>query len=238
MKNYNYEDDDNLKNLNINESIEYINKKFNISGGIDPERIINKEYILSLGDFYKCCICFKVMLEPKDCEECGHSYCSECISIINCPFGCKKKSIKNTSVGVINLLKNLKFRCQNKGCDVIIPYDEVKNHDNNCEYQKVKCANKKCKKRIAKCELDKHIKNVCKYTLIKCQYCKNEYFRKEINQHEKLCSITYQYLEKYQKGNNTKDINNIIIRLYFIVFLLGIFFFVFFFDIKRFFFIF
>ena len=37
------------------------------------------------------------MLDPKDCEECGHSYCYECISILNCPFGCKTKSIKNTS---------------------------------------------------------------------------------------------------------------------------------------------
>ena len=83
MKNYNYEDDDNIKNLNINESIESNNKKLFIQGGIDPERIINKEYLSSLGDFYKCSICFKIMISPKDCEECGHSYCYECISILN-----------------------------------------------------------------------------------------------------------------------------------------------------------
>ena len=137
MKKYNYEDDENIKNLNINESIEFNNKKLDISGGIDPERIINKEYLSSLGDFYKCCICFKIMLEPKDCEECGHSYCNECITKLNCPFGCKKKSLKNTSVGIINLLKNIKFKCLNEGCTCIIPYDEVKNHDLNCEYQKL-----------------------------------------------------------------------------------------------------
>ena len=207
MKNYNYEDDDNIKNLNINESIEFNNKKLYISGGIDPERIVNKEYLSTLGDFYKCCICFKIMLDPKDCEECGHSYCNECISKLNCPFGCKKKSIKNTSVGIINLLKNIKFNCQNDGCTCIIPYDEVKNHDLNCEYQKVQCTNKRCKKKIIKSQLENHIKNECKYSLIKCKYCKSEYFRKEINEHEKLCSISYQLLEKYKNGNNIFDIN-------------------------------
>ena len=207
MKNYNYEDDDNIKNLNINESIEFNNKKLYISGGIDPERIVNKEYLSTLGDFYKCCICFKIMLDPKDCEECGHSYCNECISKLNCPFGCKKKSIKNTSVGIINLLKNIKFKCQNDGCTSIIPYDEVKNHDLNCEYQKVQCSNKRCKKKIIKYQLENHIKNECKYSLIKCKYCKSEYFRKEINEHEKLCSISYQLLEKYKNGNNIFDIN-------------------------------
>ena len=210
MKNYNYEDDENMKNLNINESLESNNKKLLVQGGIDPERIVNKEYLTSLGDFYKCSICFKIMINPKDCEECGHSYCYECISTLNCPFGCKTKSIKNTSAGIINLLKNLKFKCQNEGCTMIIPYEEVKNHDTNCEYQKVFCTNKKCKKRIIKKELDDHIKNICKYSLINCQYCKNDYYRKEINEHEKLCIITYKYLENYKKGKNLEEINEII----------------------------
>ena len=209
MKNFNYEDDDTIKNLNINESIEFNNKKLDISGGIDPERIINKEYLSSLGDFYKCSICFKIMLNPKDCEECGHSYCCECISVLNCPFGCKKKSIKNTSVGIINLLKNLKFKCINEGCNSIIPYDEVKKHDSVCDYQKVKCTNKRCKKRVLKKELEYHVKNECKYSLVKCQYCKSEYFRKEINEHEKLCSITYQLIQNYKKGNPINEMNNI-----------------------------
>ena len=210
MKNYNYEDDENIKNLNINQSIESNNKKLSIQGGIDPERIVNKQYLTSLGDFYKCSICYKIMFNPKDCEECGHSYCYECISILNCPFGCKTKSIKNTSAGIIDLLKNLKFKCQNEGCTMIIPYEEVKNHDANCEYQKVFCTNKKCKKRIIKKDLDNHIKNICKYSLISCQYCKNDYYRKEINEHEKLCIITYKYLENYKKGKNLEEINEII----------------------------
>ena len=204
MKNIN-KDEDNYENLNINESIEYNNIRQSIVGGIDPDRLINKEYLSSLGDFYKCNICFKIMIKPTDCEECGHSYCQECISKLKCPFGCKNKSLKNTSIGIFNLLKNLKFNCPNEGCDEIIPYIDVKEHDINCEYQKILCPNKRCKKKIIKKELENHIKNICKYTLIKCKYCFTEYYRKEINEHEKLCCLTYQYLKNY---NNNKE-NNI-----------------------------
>ena len=193
------------KNLNINESIEYNKKKQSILGGIDPERILNKEYLISLGDFYKCSICFKIMIKPTDCEECGHSYCQECISKLKCPFGCENKSLKNSSIGIINLLKNLKFNCLNEGCSVVIPYIDVKNHDINCEYQKVLCTNKKCGKKVVKKELENHIENICKYTLIKCNYCLVDYYRKEINGHEKLCALTFQYLKNY--NNRINDIN-------------------------------
>ncbi len=206
--NNNENEEDNFQNLNINESLEFNNKKLLISGGISPERVINKEYLSSFGDFYKCNICFKIMVNPKDCEECGHSYCNECISMLNCPFGCKKKSIKNTSIGIINLLKNLKFKCDNKGCTSIIPYEQVKQHDSICEYKKVFCTNKKCKKKIIKKDLENHIKNECKYTLIKCQFCKSEYVRKELIEHEKLCKLTLEFIEKYKKGNNKIDFDN------------------------------
>ena len=206
MKNLNVSDDIN-KNLNINESIEINNIKQSLSGGIDPDRIVNKEFLSSLGDFYKCCICFRIMIKPTDCEECGHSYCQECITKLKCPFGCRTKSLKPSSIGILNLLKNLKFNCQNEGCDSIIPYIEVKSHDANCEYQKVLCTNKRCKKRIIKKELENHVKNLCKYTLIKCKYCNTEYIRKEIKQHEKLCSLTFQYLKNYKNKGDTSKIN-------------------------------
>ena len=206
MKKLNVSDDIN-KNLNINESIEINNIKQSLSGGIDPDRIVNKEFLSSLGDFYKCCICFRIMIKPTDCEECGHSYCQECITKLKCPFGCRTKSLKPSSIGILNLLKNLKFNCQNEGCDSIIPYIEVKSHDANCEYQKVLCTNKRCKKRIIKKELENHVKNLCKYTLIKCKYCNTEYIRKEIKQHEKLCSLTFQYLKNYKNKGDTSKIN-------------------------------
>ena len=206
MKKLNVSDDIN-QNLNINESIEINNIKQSLSGGIDPDRIVNKEFLSSLGDFYKCCICFRIMIKPTDCEECGHSYCQECITKLKCPFGCRTKSLKPSSIGILNLLKNLKFNCQNEGCDSIIPYIEVKSHDANCEYQKVLCTNKRCKKRIIKKELENHVKNLCKYTLIKCKYCNTEYIRKEIKQHEKLCSLTFQYLKNYKNKGDTSKIN-------------------------------
>ena len=85
---------------NNNESnITNNNKENNISGiilknnGLDESRVVNKEYLISLDDVYKCNICFKIMDNPTDCENCGHSFCYKCINKLKCPFGCINKSL-------------------------------------------------------------------------------------------------------------------------------------------------
>ncbi len=153
-------------------------------GGIDLSRVINKDYLLSLGDFYKCSICTKIMVNPTDCESCGHSFCNECISKSKCPFGCEKKSFKPVSMGIRNLLNNLKFKCQNEGCNEVISYIDVKTHDDICPYQKMICPNKDCEEQLLKKNLENHIKNFCKYTLIKCSYCNYKFPRYQIPEHE------------------------------------------------------
>ena len=123
-------------------------------GGIDLSRVINKDDLISLGDFYKCSICTKIMIDPTDCESCGHSFCNECISKSKCPFGCEKKSFKPSSMGIRNLLNNLKFKCPNEGCDEIISYIDVKTHDNICPFQKMICPNKDCEQQLLKKDLE------------------------------------------------------------------------------------
>ena len=127
--------------------------KFKNVGGIDISRVINKDYLLSWGDFYKCIICSKIMINPTDCENCGHSFCNECISISKCPYGCEKKSLKPASMGIKNLLNNLKFKCFNEGCEEIISYSDVKSHDNNCPFQKLSCPNDGCNEQLLKNKL-------------------------------------------------------------------------------------
>ena len=76
------------KEMNINDKIE---------GGIVLERLINKDYLTPLGDFYKCSICSKIMINPTDCESWGYSFCQECISKSKCPFCCKEKNLNTAS---------------------------------------------------------------------------------------------------------------------------------------------
>ena len=178
-------------------------------GGIDLSRVINKDYLLSLGDFYKCNLCSKIMVNPTDCESCGHSFCNECISKSNCPFGCDKKAFKPASMGIKNLLNNLKFKCSNEGCKETIEYIDVKTHDNICPFQIMICPNKDCEEQLLKKNLENHIKNNCKYTLIKCSYCNYKFPRYQIQEHEKICSVASQSFNS-SSGNilNLSNANN------------------------------
>ena len=162
------------------------------SGGIDIERLINKDYLNPLGDFYKCSICSKIMINPTDCENCGHSFCYECISKTKCPFGCENKNLKPASNGITNLLNNLKFKCINEGCEEIINYIDVKTHENLCPFQKMICPNKECNEQLIKKDIEKHIKDDCKYTMIKCENCGYKFPRHQMPTHEKMCNLAYQ----------------------------------------------
>ena len=181
-----------------------------IEGGIDLARLINKEYLTPLGDFYKCNICNKIMINPTDCENCGHSFCYECISKTKCPFNCEKKNLKPASNGITNLLNNLKFKCVNEGCDEIINYIDIKSHQNLCPYQKMICPNKECNEQILKKNLEKHIKDECKYTNIKCENCGNNIPRYQIQEHEKMCNLANQSINSSNSilnisGNNLNN---------------------------------
>ena len=163
--------------------------KNKINGGIDLERLINKDYLTPLGDFYKCSICSKIMINPTDCESCGHSFCYECISKSNCPFGCKEKNLKPSSNGITNLLNNLKFKCNNEGCEEVINYIDIKIHENLCLFKKVICPNKDCGEHVLKKDLENHIKNECKYTLVKCENCGYKFPKYQMAEHEKMCNF-------------------------------------------------
>ena len=191
--------------MNINDEIE---------GGIDLERLINKDYLTPLGDFYKCSICSKIMINPTDCESCGHSFCHECISKTKCPFGCKEKNLKPASNGITNLLNNLKFKCSNEGCNEVINYIDIKTHEKLCLFQKMICPNKECCEHILKKDLENHIKSECKYTLIKCQYCEYKYPKYKILEHENKCNLANQSFNSSNSnmlntsGNNINDDNS------------------------------
>ena len=59
--------------------------------GINPSRVINKDYLKTLDEIYKCPICNNIMINPTDCVNCGHSFCYDCILKTECPFKCKNK---------------------------------------------------------------------------------------------------------------------------------------------------
>ena len=174
-------------------------------GGFDESRIINKDYLNSLEDIYKCGICFKIMDNPTDCESCGHSFCYECIKNLKCPFKCQNKQLKSSSQNLKDILSKLEFKCLNKGCGQILNYNDVKRHDKICDFQEMICPNKGCDKKLIKKNLENHVLNECQFSLVKCPYCDYQFNRNDISKHQKSCASINNSLKT--DGMKINDIN-------------------------------
>ena len=182
-------------------------------GGYDENLVINKNYLLSLDNIYKCNICNKIMINPVECEKCGHNFCFNCLNSSDCPFGCKDKIIKHSSLAIKNLLSQLRFKCPNIGCTISFEYTKIEKHNRECPYKEIKCPNKKCEKILIRKDFLNHIKNECEYTLINCKYCKYEFIKKEIEHHENICKLLNKEKDSINYDNNKIGLDEHLKRL-------------------------
>ena len=170
-------------------------KELNIKG-LDKNLVINKNYLNSLGDIYKCALCQNILLNPVECQICGHNFCFNCIYSTNCPYGCKDKKISKASLSLNNILKNIKFKCPNFGCTETLDYIEAENHIKECPYQKRKCERKECNEIISQKNILNHKNNESDNSEIKLKFCKDESIKKELEKKEKECELIDKKNEK------------------------------------------
>ena len=192
---------------------EYENKNNICIGGYEEDLVINKNYLLSLDNIYKCSICDKIMINPVECEKCGHNFCYNCINSSDCPFGCKDKNIKESSLAIKNLLSRLRFKCPNKGCTVSFEYSKIDKHNNECIFKPMECPNKNCGKIILRKDLSNHINNECEFLLVKCKYCKYEFIKSEIEHHENICKLLNSQRDTLNYDNRNIGVNEHLRRL-------------------------
>ena len=164
--------------------------------GIPLSRLIDLEKQEKLLPILKCKICENILLNPYDCSKCGNTFCFNCINKLkklnkNCPFGCSDYEISPSSLAIKKFLENLKFNCLNKdnGCNEIINYNDLENHDNNCKFRETICPNIQCGKKIQWNLLKNHLQNECEFSLFECQFCGIKLTRKELIKHSKICGI-------------------------------------------------
>ena len=175
----------------------------NIQGGIPISRVIDLEKHENILPILKCKICLNILLNPYDCSKCGNTFCYTCInklkeSMKKCPFGCIDYEIMPSSFGLKRFLEQLNFTCLNKenGCNEIISYNNLEQHDKNCKYINSICPNNQCGKTIQWNLLNNHIQNECLYTLFECPKCHLKINRKEFLTHTKICGIINKEFEK------------------------------------------
>ena len=182
--------------------------------GIPLSRVIDLDKYENILQILKCKLCLNILLNPYDCSKCGNTFCYSCINKLKesnkkCPFGCTDYEIAPSSFAIKKFLNQLKFSCINKenGCNEIISYNNIEQHNKNCEYINSFCPNNQCGMKIPWNLLKNHIQNECPYTLYECDKCHLKLTRKEIESHNKLCNEINKEFEKQSPIVNkmTKD---------------------------------
>ena len=171
--------------------------------GIPLSRVIDIDKYENILQILKCKLCLNILLNPYDCSKCGNTFCYSCINKLKqsnkkCPFGCTEYEITPSSFAIKKFLNQLKFSCLNKenGCNEIISYNNIEQHDKNCEYINSICPNNQCGVKIPWHLLKNHIQNECLYTLFECDKCHLKLDRKELEAHDKLCNCINNEFEK------------------------------------------
>ena len=184
------------------------------SSGISISRVIDLDKYENLLQILKCKICLNILLNPYDCSKCGNSFCFSCINKLKesdtkCPFGCTDYEIMPSSFAIKKFLNQLHFSCLNKenGCNEIISYNNIEQHDKNCEYINSICPNNQCGMKLPWHLLKNHLQNECLYTLFECEKCHLKLSRKELETHNKLCNAINKEFENNNVIMNkmTKD---------------------------------
>ena len=109
---------------------------------LDSSLLLNKQKLEGIEKEITCPICQGIINDPYFCNKCQNNFCSNCIlkyKVNNekCPFRCNNPEYISN-----RFLKNifselLKFKCE-KGCNEIIPYNEVNFHSDKCNKENFK----------------------------------------------------------------------------------------------------
>ncbi|KAL4496238.1 hypothetical protein ABPG72_012975 [Tetrahymena utriculariae] len=132
----------------------------------EPSRIVNYKQVEFIIDELKCKVCDCILECPVNCKECQNHFCWKCIrewletpgSNRKCPSCRAIWKEREGSLLMKTLLRKLNFYCQSKerGCDKILNYDDLAQHEmRTCDYAERSCPFG-CKKKIMSKDLQQH----------------------------------------------------------------------------------
>jgi hypothetical protein len=134
-------------------------------------RFVAKDFS-HLEDNFKCGICMDLYIEPVSFNNCGHSFCKNCV-VASKTLKCPMCSTKNTSYSRTRVIDSL--------------MDQIA-HKSVCQYQLLDCPNIRagCKQKIKNMNIPAHIEN-CIYATRECPLCEETMLKKDQVNHEYEC---------------------------------------------------
>lgn len=163
------------------------------TSGISLENIVNPDKIL---DQLLCPICKNLFWDPVQ-TRCQHLFCKYCINewikrSPKCPT-CRAFSpnVKHCEI-ISKVIKEIKIKCQNKGCKETPTYSNYITHLKKCSYRQYECLSEGCNYKGNLKEVKNHCL-ACKNRIIDCQYCHNPVKYCEFELHSKtVCTQEYE----------------------------------------------
>lgn len=176
-------------------------------------RQIKNSRIKNIKDFpidLSCTNCSNILnLDGSQlCSSCEEQFCA------TCSFSNKKNNIcsncqnkfesHNIPKSISAILKKLLIKCTHQGCEKYSLYEELNNHEENCEFYLMECEN--CKKDISKLDLKNH-KISCLFFDSKNTLNENENIMKLLNSYQKESENKFKEMsftiEKLKKENES-----------------------------------
>ncbi|XP_058515477.1 TNF receptor-associated factor 2-like isoform X2 [Ochotona princeps] len=151
---------------------------------------------------YLCSACGNVLRRPFQAQ-CGHRYCSFCLSGIlssgpqNCA-ACVREGIYEEGISVLESasafpdnaarreVESLPAICPNDGCTwkgTLKEYESC--HEGQCLFQLTECP--ACKGLIRRCEKERHAQHECPERSLSCRHCQAPCGRADTEAHHAIC---------------------------------------------------
>lgn len=162
---------------------------------IVPETKLKDLLVISPEDYMICKVCKDILLNPQLCSKCKLFICSHCLE--KTETICKHSFVKELNDyynNIIEILSTEEFKCFNwkNGCAYLvnyskITYDKIHNrymtkHEQQCIHKLEKCFNPNCNYQAYSQDYREHLRK-CPYSSFFCFYCKERFFRTEIDNH-------------------------------------------------------
>lgn len=145
-----------------------------------------------VNDCLICGLCSGVAFRPKCCNSCLQTFCSQCIEAVfavkgECPCGDATQVVDAPKL-ILKMLSKRQFYCVNRtqGCEELIPYENVAEHETACRFKLKGCRNPECDIRMLECQIDEH-QAVCQFNKVECRFCRLEVTVKNQQNHEGDC---------------------------------------------------
>ncbi len=162
---------------------------------VDRNRIVDNGLIDKI---YFCTVCKYLLWQAHSCSSCETLVCGKCLDIwfenplnrSKCPFGCQSSEYCLCIPAFQALLSSLNIQCRNAslGCEEVIPYDQLEDHQkNHCQYRSQRC--RKCNTLVLIENFEKHCQEtgLCISYPMKCNICEDLIEKVDFEEHLHSC---------------------------------------------------